>query len=82
MLEATGDVAGNVAASGGPAGVLPVDTQFEELARVNRGGAWTDSAVPQRRGAGHSILSAARTGDEQNSSDDHMGFRVCVDEGS
>lgn len=50
-----------------------------EIDRVNRGGAWTDSAVPYRPGAGHSILSAARTGDEQNSSDDHMGFRVCVD---
>lgn len=32
MLEATGDVAGNVAASVGPDGVLLVDTQFAELA--------------------------------------------------
>lgn len=47
--------------------------------RVNRGGAWTDSATPTHPGAGHSILSAARTGDEQNSSDDHMGFRLCID---
>jgi glyoxylase-like metal-dependent hydrolase (beta-lactamase superfamily II) len=31
MLEATGDVAGNVAASIGPDGVLLVDTQFEGL---------------------------------------------------
>jgi len=28
---------------------------------------------------GHNLRSAARTGDEQNSSDDHMGFRICLD---
>jgi formylglycine-generating enzyme required for sulfatase activity len=58
------------------------DPRLEDsrIDRVNRGGAWTDSAVPHRPGAGHSILAAARTGDEQNSSDDHMGFRICVDE--
>lgn len=57
----------------------PPGRDDSQVDRVNRGGAWTDSAVPHRPGAGHSILSAARTGDEQDSSDDHMGFRVCVD---
>lgn len=58
---------------------VPEGHDDSEIDRVNRGGAWTDSAVPHRPGAGHSILSAARTGDEQNSSDDHMGFRICID---
>ena len=36
MLEATGDVAGNMAASVGPDGVLLVDTQFAQLAQPIR----------------------------------------------
>lgn len=56
----------------------------EEIDRVNRGGSWVDWAgvtadgLPAPEG-GHSIRSAARTGDEQNSSDDHMGFRIAID---
>jgi len=53
--------------------------------RVNRGGAWTDRVGIDENGElidprhGHTIRSAMRTGDEQNSADDHMGFRVAVD---
>lgn len=52
--------------------------------RVNRGGSWVDWAGVDKKGrvrprGGHSIRSAARTGDEQNSSDDHMGFRIAID---
>ena len=34
MLEATGDVAGNIAVSAGPDGILLVDTQFAQLAEL------------------------------------------------
>ncbi len=52
--------------------------------RVNRGGSWVDRAGVDGEGkvlanGGHDIRSAARTGDEQNSSDDHMGFRLALD---
>jgi len=48
--------------------------------RVNRGGgSWTDRSGHITPVGGHNLRSAARTGDEQNSSDDHMGFRLCID---
>ncbi|UCE42287.1 MAG: SUMF1/EgtB/PvdO family nonheme iron enzyme [Candidatus Aminicenantes bacterium] len=48
--------------------------------RVNRGGgSWTDRSGHITPKGGHNLRSAARTGDEQNSSDDHMGFRICID---
>jgi hypothetical protein len=48
--------------------------------RVNRGeGSWTDRSGHLTPKGGHNLRSAARTGDEQNSSDDHMGFRLCID---
>ena len=34
MLEATGDVAGNIAVSAGPDGILMVDTQYAPLGRL------------------------------------------------
>ncbi len=47
--------------------------------RVNRGGgSWTDRSGYLTAEGGHNLRSAARTGDEQNSSDDHMGFRLCI----
>ena len=56
----------------------------ERIDRVNRGGSWVDWAGVDADGrvaaqGGHSIRAAARTGDEQNSSDDHMGFRIAID---
>jgi glyoxylase-like metal-dependent hydrolase (beta-lactamase superfamily II) len=56
----------------------------QDIERVNRGGSWVDRAGLEHDGAidpegGHNLLAAARTGDEQNSSDDHMGFRVAID---
>ncbi|HJO05037.1 MAG TPA: SUMF1/EgtB/PvdO family nonheme iron enzyme [Acidobacteriota bacterium] len=62
-----------------PAGVADAD-----IDRVNRGGSWVDWAGVDADGrvapeGGHSIRAAARTGDEQNSSDDHMGFRIAID---
>ena len=56
----------------------------ERINRVNRGGSWVDWAGLDADGrvapeGGHSIRAAARTGDEQNSSDDHMGFRIAID---
>ncbi len=62
-----------------PAGVPDGD-----IDRVNRGGSWIDWAGVDSSGVvrpegGHSIRAAARTGDEQNSSDDHMGLRVAID---
>ncbi len=56
----------------------------EQIDRVNRGGSWVDWAGVDTDGwvapqGGHSIRAAARTGDEQNSSDDHMGFRIAID---
>ncbi len=46
--------------------------------RVNRGGSWTDrdGRIVSR---GHNLRSAERTGDDPASSDDHMGFRLCLD---
>jgi len=62
----------------------PAGVPDERIDRVNRGGSWVDWAGVEVDGSvapegGHSIRAAARTGDEQNSSDDHMGFRVAID---
>jgi len=58
----------------------PPDTGKPDQERVNRGGgSWTDRSGFFTPKGGHNLRSAARTGDEQNSSDDHMGFRICVD---
>ena len=50
-----------------------------EIDRVNRGGSWVDRAGDLGTEGGHTILSYQRTGDEQNSADDHMGFRIAID---
>ena len=50
-----------------------------EVPRVNRGGSWVDRSGHLGTAGGHTILAYARTGDEQNSADDHMGFRVAID---
>jgi formylglycine-generating enzyme required for sulfatase activity len=58
----------------------PPDTGQPDQERVNRGGgSWTDRSGHITPEGGHNLRSAARTGDEQNSSDDHMGFRLCID---
>ncbi|MFT7642266.1 MAG: cyclase [Pirellulaceae bacterium] len=62
----------------------PLDVPDERIDRVNRGGSWVDwagvdSDLTVQPEGGHSIRSSARTGDEQNSSDDHMGFRLAFD---
>jgi len=58
----------------------PPDTGKPDQERVNRGGgSWTDRSGYITPKGGHNLRSAARTGDEQNSSDDHMGFRICLD---
>jgi cyclase len=58
----------------------PPDTGKPDQERVNRGGgSWTDRSGNITPKGGHNLRSAARTGDEQNSSDDHMGFRICLD---
>ena len=46
--------------------------------RVNRGGNWVDnySATPEQ----HTIITVARTGDDATSGDDHMGFRVVINQ--
>ncbi len=67
---------------GGPP--QPEGVPDQEIERVNRGGSWVDRAGLERNGTvdpegGHNLLAAARTGDEQNSSDDHLGFRVAID---
>ena len=49
--------------------------------RVNRGGSWVDRSGHLTPDHGHNLRSAARTGDEYFSSDDHMGFRVAIDPG-
>ncbi len=49
--------------------------------RVNRGGSWVDRSGHLSPEHGHNLRSAARTGDEYFSSDDHMGFRVAIDPG-
>jgi formylglycine-generating enzyme required for sulfatase activity len=60
--------------------VGPPDTGKADQERVNRGGgSWTDRSGHLTPEGGHNLRSAARTGDEQNSSDDHMGFRLCID---
>ncbi len=49
--------------------------------RVNRGGSydnWSGFGSPE---GGHNLRSAERTGNEPDSSDDHMGFRIAVDYG-
>ena len=63
---------------------LPAGVPDQNIERVNRGGSWVDWAGVTEDGTvkpegGHNLLAAARTGDEQNSSDDHMGFRVAID---
>jgi len=50
-----------------------------EVPRVNRGGSWVDRSGEQGTEGGHTILAYQRTGDEQDSADDHMGFRVAID---
>jgi cyclase len=68
-----------------PVGPVPPDgVPDEKIDRVNRGGSWVDwsgvnSSLAVEPEGGHSIRASARTGDEQNSSDDHMGFRLAVD---
>ena len=58
----------------------PPDNGKPDQERVNRGGgSWTDRSGFLTPVGGHNLRSAARTGDEQNSSDDHMGFRICLD---
>ena len=62
----------------------PAGMPDQNIDRVNRGGSWVDWAGVEQDGTvspegGHNLLAAARTGDEQNSSDDHMGFRVAID---
>ena len=58
----------------------PPDKGEPDQPRVNRGGgSWTDRSGYITPEGGHNLRSAARTGDEQNSSDDHMGFRLCLD---
>ncbi len=58
----------------------PPDTGKPDQERVNRGGgSWTDRSGFLTPKGGHNLRSASRTGDEQNSSDDHMGFRICID---
>jgi formylglycine-generating enzyme required for sulfatase activity len=57
----------------------PPDAGKKDQARANRGGgSWTDRSGHITPEGGHNLRSAARTGDEQNSSDDHMGFRVAI----
>ncbi|MDH3432191.1 MAG: SUMF1/EgtB/PvdO family nonheme iron enzyme [Gammaproteobacteria bacterium] len=63
---------------------VPDGVPDQRLDRVNRGGSWVDWGGVAADGSvepegGHSIRAAARTGDEQNSADDHMGFRLAVD---
>ncbi len=63
---------------------VPDGVPDQRLDRVNRGGSWVDWAGVAASGdvepeGGHSIRAAARTGDEQNSADDHMGFRLAID---
>ena len=49
--------------------------------RVNRGGgSWTDRSGHLSTEGGHNLRSAGRTGDGDNSSDDHMGFRLAIDD--
>ena len=50
-----------------------------EVPRVNRGGSWVDRSGHDGTEGGHTILAYKRTGDEQDSADDHMGFRVAID---
>jgi len=47
--------------------------------RVNRGGSFDNWSGYQSPEGGHNLRSAERTGNEPDSSDDHMGFRVCID---
>jgi formylglycine-generating enzyme required for sulfatase activity/glyoxylase-like metal-dependent hydrolase (beta-lactamase superfamily II) len=55
------------------------DLTDAEVPRVNRGGSWVDRSGHDGTEGGHTILAYQRTGDEQNSADDHMGFRVAID---
>jgi len=58
----------------------PPDTGRPDQDRVDRGGgSWTDRSGHITPEGGHNLRSAARTGDEQNSSDDHLGFRLVID---
>ena len=62
----------------------PKGVPDQQLGRINRGGSWVDWAGVAADGTiepegGHSIRAAARTADEQNSADDHMGFRLAID---
>jgi len=59
--------------------VRPEGRSDSEIGRVNRGGSWVDRSGHLGTDGGHTILSYQRTGDEQNSADDHMGFRVAID---
>jgi len=57
----------------------PPDIGNNDPDRANRGGgSWTDRSGHITPEGGHNLRSAARTGDEQNSSDDHMGFQVAI----
>jgi cyclase len=55
------------------------DLTDAEVPRVNRGGSWVDRSGHDGTEGGHTILAYQRTGDEQDSADDHMGFRVAID---
>ena len=57
----------------------PPATDRSDQDRVDRGGgSWTDRSGHITPEGGHNLRSAARTGDEQNSSDDHLGFRLAI----
>jgi len=57
----------------------PPDSKRPDQDRVDRGGgSWTDRSGHITPEGGHNLRSAARTGDEQNSSDDHLGFRLAI----
>ena len=49
------------------------DLEDSQVDRVNRGGSWVDRSGHLGSEGGHTILAYARTGDEQDSADDHMG---------
>jgi hypothetical protein len=55
MLEATGDVAGNIGASVGPDGILLVDTQFAQLAELIQAALETIGIVREKMALGKDL---------------------------
>ncbi len=47
--------------------------------RMELGGNWNDWAGYHNPESGHNLRSAARTGVERNSADDHSGIRIGID---